>query len=236
MRISYKHFGRQIIESLLNRSLPQDDLEYVYRNVYDHFVEEIDGNDNGVNSYSGDSNYKVTTTISSRVARLGISWREEWTEEKEQERFRFAMGLMIGEFAQRVHIEADEILPARSIVREAMEDAKKVHPSGEILVMKQNCPYMEHVFALEKERGEEGKTKFVVVENSDGSWRVRAMNAGPGTFEVRKKILANCLGLRDEELSRASGIEGCIFVHINGFIGSNKTKEGALKMAIQSLD
>ena len=236
MRISYKHFGRQIIESLLNRSLPQDDLEYVYRNVYDHFVEEIDGNDNGVNSYSGDSNYKVTTTISSRVARLGISWREEWTEEKEQERFRFAMGLMIGEFAQRVHIEADEILPARSIVREAMEDAKKVHPSGEILLMKQNCPYMEHVFALEKERGEEGKTKFVVVENSDGSWRVRAMNAGPGTFEVRKKILANCLGLRDEELSKASGIEGCIFVHINGFIGSNKTKEGALKMAIQSLD
>ena len=211
-------------------------MEYVYHKVYDHFVEEIDGTDNGVNCCNGEWNYKVTTTISSRVARLGISWREEWSEEKEQERFRFAMGVMLGEFWQRVHIEADEILPAREIVREAMENAKEVHDSGAILVMKESCPYMEHVYELEKERGEEGKTKFVVAENSDGSWRVRAMNAGPGTFEVRKKVLEKCLGLRGEELSRASGIEGCIFVHINGFIGSNKTKEGALKMAIQSLE
>lgn len=42
-------------------------------------------------------------------------------------------------------------------------------------------------------------------------------------------------GLRDEELSKISGIPGCIFVHANGFIGGNKTREGALQMALQSL-
>lgn len=42
-------------------------------------------------------------------------------------------------------------------------------------------------------------------------------------------------GLRDEELSKISGIPGCIFVHASGFIGGNKTREGALQMALQSL-
>ena len=71
---SYKHFGRSIIESILGRSLSEEDMNYVYQNTYDHFVEEIDGNDNGIDAYTGSPQYKVTTTISSRVSRLGISW------------------------------------------------------------------------------------------------------------------------------------------------------------------
>lgn len=43
-------------------------------------------------------------------------------------------------------------------------------------------------------------------------------------------------GLRDAELSKVSSIEGCVFAHASGFIGGNKTKEGALQMAIKSLD
>lgn len=38
-------------------------------------------------------------------------------------------------------------------------------------------------------------------------------------------------GLRDEELCSASGIEGSTFVHTAGFIGGNKTLDGALAMA-----
>ena len=42
-------------------------------------------------------------------------------------------------------------------------------------------------------------------------------------------------GLRDDELSTACGIPGCIFVHANGFIGGNASKEAALQMALKSL-
>ena len=41
--------------------------------------------------------------------------------------------------------------------------------------------------------------------------------------------------LRDQDLSDKSGIKGCIFAHASGFIGGNKTKEGALEMAVKSL-
>ena len=42
-------------------------------------------------------------------------------------------------------------------------------------------------------------------------------------------------GLRDEVLSKQSGISGCVFVHANGFIGGNETYEGALEMAERTL-
>ncbi len=42
-------------------------------------------------------------------------------------------------------------------------------------------------------------------------------------------------GVRDADLSKVSGIDGCIFCHASGFVGGNETYEGALKMARASL-
>ena len=42
-------------------------------------------------------------------------------------------------------------------------------------------------------------------------------------------------GLRDAALSETSGITGCVFVHISGFIGGNETYEGALQMGQKTL-
>ncbi|CAJ0589816.1 unnamed protein product [Cylicocyclus nassatus] len=39
-----------------------------------------------------------------------------------------------------------------------------------------------------------------------------------------------------EELSNLCGIDGCIFVHVRGFIGGNKAFEGALAMAKKALE
>ncbi|VDK33645.1 unnamed protein product [Anisakis simplex] len=43
-------------------------------------------------------------------------------------------------------------------------------------------------------------------------------------------------GCRDEELSKISSIPDCIFVHMSGFIGGNKRREGAIQMAKRSLE
>ena len=145
------------------------------------------------------------------------------------------MGLMLGEFTERVSSYVNVILPAREIVEKALDNAESIHPSGAIIHLEKSCPYMDHLLEIEKERGIEGKTKFAVVYNEDNSWRIRAINVEKNSFELRQKILPNCLGLRNEELSQACGIPDCVFVHINGFLGINKTKEGALQMAIQSL-
>ena len=51
----------------------------------------------------------------------------------------------------------------------------------------------------------------------------------------RLSLLEEWKGIRDEELSKLSGIAGCIFVHASGFIGGNNTYEGALEMARRAL-
>ena len=68
-------------------------------------------------------------------------------------------------------------------------------------------------------------------DETGGNWRVQAVSVSPESFESRKALPEPWRGFRDEELSRIAGIESCVFVHASGFIGGNKTKEGALEMA-----
>ena len=42
--------------------------------------------------------------------------------------------------------------------------------------------------------------------------------------------------MRDAALDEVTGIEGGVFVHAAGFIGGNKTFEGALAMAVKALE
>ena len=51
----------------------------------------------------------------------------------------------------------------------------------------------------------------------------------------RLSLLAEWHGVRDEALSELSGIPGCVFVHASGFIGGNKTFDGAMEMARKTL-
>jgi uncharacterized UPF0160 family protein len=100
------------------------------------------------------------------------------------------------------------------------------------MVAKPYCPWKSHIYELEKEYGCEGRTLFVVYEDDrDGSWRIQAVNTTPVSFDLRKPLPEAWRGLRDEELSKKSGIDGCVFVHASGFIGGNKTEEGIMKMA-----
>ncbi|KAJ8358948.1 hypothetical protein SKAU_G00154730 [Synaphobranchus kaupii] len=48
-------------------------------------------------------------------------------------------------------------------------------------------------------------------------------------------LLEEWRGVRDEALSTLSGIPGCVFVHASGFIGGNRTQQGALEMARRTL-
>jgi len=92
------------------------------------------------------------------------------------------------------------------------------------------------LFDLEKEQGIEGQVLYILFpDNTPPAYRIQAMPMTVDSFENRKPLPAEWRGLRDEELSTKSGIEGCVFVHAAGFIGGNKTYEGALQMAQKAL-
>ena len=66
----------------------------VFVQIYESFIEEYDGIDNGVNQYEGEPKYKISSTISSRVGALNPRWNDEdKSEERENSQFVKAMDL-----------------------------------------------------------------------------------------------------------------------------------------------
>ena len=93
------------------------------------------------------------------------------------------------------------------------------------------------MFDLEKEQPDlAGAIKYVLYERDSGDWSVQCIPVEMDSFTSRLPLPESFRGLRDEELSKAWGIPGCIFVHNSGFIGGNKTYEGVLQMARASLE
>lgn len=234
----YKHFGKEIVAKEMN--LPEDhaDVEKIFLTIYKTFMEAVDGIDNGVNQFESDTSqrYESHTNLSSRVGFLNPEWNEPNSTEKENNQFFKAMELAGGEFLDRLRYAIKSWLPARTIVAESLADRKKIDESGEIFVLKAYCPWKGHLAELEEELKLDPLPKYIIYEDDRShSWRIQAISVAPGKFESRKALPTPWRGLRDEELSSVSGIEGGVFVHMSGFIGGNNTLEGSIQMAKKAL-
>jgi len=200
-------------------------------------MEEIDAIDNGVAISDAPLKYLVSTGLSGRVSRLYPAWNEPQTDALVNERFREASLLCGSELVEKVEGLAKAWWPARAIVEAALAAATEVDPSGQIMVLESGgLPWQSHVYDVEAEAAAAGKPRkallFCLYADTRGKWRVQAVPQEEGSFASRMKLgAAEWRGLRDEALSEASGIPGCIFIHSAGFIGGHETKEGALALA-----
>ncbi|KAL0491968.1 UPF0160 protein MYG1, mitochondrial [Acrasis kona] len=226
----YKHFGRQIIAKLLKESnMDNLWLDKLYDRVYTNFMEHIDAIDNGISVADGELKYKITTTLSNRVGRLNPSWTVKSTKELENESFKKAVKLTGEEFEDVIKGYIKEWVPARAIVQEAYDSHRLL--DGRAIQFSEFCPWKEHLFDIEEENKNEGHILYALFPDNTGACRVQAVPVKGGDFENRKPLPKPWRGLRDQELSEKTGIEGCVFVHASGFIGGARTLEVALKMA-----
>jgi uncharacterized UPF0160 family protein len=145
------------------------------------------------------------------------------------------------EFLARLDYYGKAWLPARNLVAEALKARFAVEPSGQIILFETYLPWkvcpvllvvflpperimQEHLFELEPEHGivaggEHKLPLFTIYPDESGKWRVQAVSVTPESFENRKGLPEAWRGLRDAELSEASGVPDCVFVHASGFIG-----------------
>jgi len=227
----YKHFGRQILQKI--GGIEGDTLELIYQKIYTDFIEAVDALDNGVNQYdtSLKARYRVSTDLGARVGRLNPPWNGTGVPD---EQFKLAVAMTGAEFLDFVNDAVGSWLPARSIVEDMVKNRKEIEASGAIAVLPMSCPWKGHLFDIEKEQGIEGEIQYVLFGDND-NWRLQSVPVSLEGFDNRAPIAAEWRGKRDDELSQISGIPGGIFVHANGFIGGNKTKEGVIAMARGSL-
>lgn len=161
---------------------------------------------------------------------------------EEDERFLKASQFVGDQFLSELMDKYHSWLPARSVVNEAFSERNKYDSKGRIMVVPhkpEGVPWSDHLYALEQETNSVGTVLYVLfAENgeADSKWRIRSVSKDSGSFENRKDLPDAWKGVRDEELSKVSGIPGGVFVHAAGFIGGNKTFEGALQMAQKAVD
>uniref|UniRef100_A0A1A9X1M4 Uncharacterized protein n=1 Tax=Glossina brevipalpis TaxID=37001 RepID=A0A1A9X1M4_9MUSC len=236
----YNYYGESIIDNILKKhgvELSDENLRLTYIQVYRSFISEIDAIDNGVPLCPDGQEplYKISTNISARVSRLNLSWDDE-TGDCQEDRFLQAMCAVGKEFVERVLYIGKSWIKAREYVRNALQNATKVHETGEILLLKRLCPWKQHLFDLEQECNIEGRTKLVIFEDTqDGTWRVAGVPVTPDSFLGRQFLPEEWRGLKNENLSQTVGIDDLLFAHSTGFMGGAKAREAALAMAIKSL-
>jgi uncharacterized UPF0160 family protein len=236
----YKHFGKEVIANRIQA--PPDDprVMTLWLKLYKTFIEAIDAIDNGIPQYPTDikPKYLSRTNLSARVGWLNPAWNETVDSQVVDAQFAKASQLTGDEFMGRLDYYAKSWLPARDLVASAITYRVHVDPSGKILLLDQYAPWKEHLFELEAELSLDDEKKPIYVIYADetgGTWRVQAVPHSSESFESRKALPEAWRGLRDDELSQATGIDGGIFVHASGFIGGNKSKEGALALAKAAL-
>lgn len=235
----YKHYGLEIIAKEIHLDKGHPDAYKLFVAVYKSFIEAIDAIDNGVGQYDVDipPNYVNNTSLSSRIGRLNLDWTDpDQSVERENEAFQRAMSLAGNEFVESIHFHAKSWLPARSVVMDCLATRKDVDSSGEIILLPKPCPWKLHIFELEEEMKIDPSIKYVIYQDDRSSnWRVQAVAVSPDKYQSRKPLLSHWRGLTGEELCEVAAIPECIFVHMSGFIGANRSYEGALTMAKASL-
>lgn len=225
----YLHYGKEIIKNLTQ--VDDDAVSVIYNRLYGAFIEAIDAIDNGIDLFPGRPLYSVQTDLSSRVGYLNPSWNSEISADAQ---FEKAVALTGKEFMEKLVWYATTWLPARELVRKGVDSRFEHDPLGRVVVLDAFTTWSGHLSSILSELNESHTVYFVVFpDRRDNTFRVRAVNSEG--FKCYRYLPEKWRGLKPEELCTVSGIEGCTFVHANGFIGGNKTREGAIRMAYLAL-
>ena len=248
----YLHFGKPIIALHTGLDEGSQEVDVLWKKLYEDFVEALDAHDNGISVYDPADTKHLRKRfhdggigLGSLVGDLNANYGDEdgltpeQAQEAEDGRFLKASSLMGETFLRKLAYYHRAWLPARTLVHGSFDKRKEYDAKGRLMVFPRGCPWKDHLYTLEAEKPDEGKVLYVLYpenEHEGAKWRIQAVSVSIDSFESRKPLPEAWRGVRDDQLSEVSGIPGCIFAHASGFIGGNKTKSGALEMAQRSLE
>ncbi|KAK3682154.1 metal-dependent protein hydrolase [Podospora appendiculata] len=252
----YMHFGKEMIARRLQAAEDSEQVALIWRKIYESFVEALDAHDNGISVYdpaalaAAGIEKKFSNggfTLGAMVGRLNANWNDAVPEDPaaaqaaEDARFVLASQRIGEEFDRDLEYYTSAWLPAREVVVGAFSERAEFDAQGRIMVLKgQSVPWKDHLYTLEEEQGDDvKKVLYVLYPEKPGpgaKWRIQCVPETKDSFQSRKPLPEAWRGFRDEKLDEIASIDGCVFVHAAGFIGGNKTFEGALAMAQKALE
>lgn len=214
----WQDFGVEYVKTQFPSVTDENEQKEIADKIDNNFIQQIDANDNGVDVMQ--SEVPITTLSEIIKSYVPFCGTEEDVEKSFFEAVDFAKMILF----RKTKKYAEHYNNLRLIQAEIeKQDVDNTH----MLVLENSVPWKDAVLEFDKEE----KILFVVYPNITGSWCVQTTLKDKDSFAARKDLPKSWGGLRDDDLSRETGINDCVFCHPALFICGNKRKEGAIKMA-----
>jgi len=209
----WRDYGAEAVQNL---GCPANLTDRVTAEVDNVLIEGIDGIDNGIPIIADSTRIKYNPlNVAEEIGQFNPTWDScQHPDEAFAAACKFAEGIL-----HRTIEYAISNAKAESRVMDAIQ--KTV---GHILVLPEYMPWVEAVFKAEREK--ENEIWYIIFPSRRGDYSVQCIPDVPGSFGQRHPLPKEWWGN-----PKASGVEGCTFVHANGFIAACDTLEHALKLA-----
>ena len=214
----WRDYGSEIVQKL---GCPATIAEIVADEVDKILVEGIDGADNGIEAVSDQKEMKYKPlNIVEEIAQFNPVWdSNNNTDEAFSEACIFAQGILRRTIENVISkVRAEEKL--REIIFKT---------SGHILVLPVFMPWRDAVFKYDTGNGNE--LWYIIFPSRRGDYSVQCIPDRPGGFGLRHPFPKSWWGNPVN-----TGVEGCLFVHPNGFIAACDTLEHAKLLAQHSAE
>lgn len=193
------------------------DQKIIDSQLYDTYnktlIIGVDAHDNGV------AKLELGTSSFSQIVSNFLPIRYDATQSEMTDAFFCAVDFVIGHLS-RIRQRFVYTTECQALVKRAMREA------GSVLMFDESIPWMDNFFEL---GGEFHPAQFVIMP-SGRHWKLRGIPPSLNDrMKVRIPLPEKWAGLHEEELKKASGIQGAIFCHKGRFISIWETKEAAMK-------
>lgn len=214
----YKYYHESFL-SLYNIQ-PTDPLyKKLINKIYKEFFLGADAQDNGYNIY-GEIKPR---TIYAMVNLYNIE--DNLISDQQDKNFEIALSLV----AKDLDLYINNVIT--SWYNKYKELDLLIKNTNDYILVSDVYYSCDLILEIEKENN---KNILFLVFPSDNLYKIRAINIDTTNFSLKCPLKKEWRGRRDDELN--SMIEGAGFVHSSGFVGTNKTKEGAIKMCRESYE
>lgn len=182
-------------------------------------VQTVDASDNGFALYSYSTPDVREYVLDTICGSFGPTWKEG---DNYDEAFFEVVDIVEKIIRREIKIAQDKV-EAIPLVQKAYDDAQ----DKRIIVMGEYYPWSDVLSKHEE-------ILFVISPSKDKTqWRINAVQKE--SFVNRKDFPVSWAGLREEELEKASGVEGAFFCHRKLFLAVALTRESALLLAQKAL-
>lgn len=206
--------------------LYSDVNKFLLKELHRILIDPVAASDNGQDLVVGQN---LLNFVSLMVEQ---DWRKEPNAEESLKRFNKTKE-MVSNIVDGVVERISGLVTGRNIVCDILKNIGE----REYIVLDRYIPkYIWNNILLEYNKAHNNRIKAVVFPTTHLAWDGVMVHKDRNTFECIKNYPKNWLGLRDEELSKVSGISGAIFCHTAGFFFEGKTKESVIEAVEKVLE